>query len=303
MSSPVKTSGLKAVIGCDFDPVLPPVLDRRPTADPWELPFAMFERLLQRMGDELPPVSWMLRADETIRYATGEYDSAYDRAAATWERLIGQGHEIGWHMHLLSFDRSLGRFRFDDRPDWLEPAYAALAQRCSPTATRTGWDYANAFLFRRLDELGVRIDCSALPGNVNWYDVGDDRIVVDWRRALETAYHPDREDYQRSGPNPLRLLELPVSQFRNSMAGMVQRIAWRGLHRCLSVRGLRNKTRLLTTDWGSDLPNREDNVWVFYFHPEDLAGDALETFVGNIRKLREVAGVEFVTASEAISRS
>jgi hypothetical protein len=287
---------MKVVIGCDFDPVLPAVLERRPANDIWEASFAGLQRLLDRTGWKLPAITWLLRSDESVRFAAGAYDDAYRRGEAIWSRLRDAGHEIGWHMHVLSYDEARGRFRFDPEPDWLAAAKAALEQHVPIAATRTGWDYGSSFLMSRLDELGVRIDFSALPGNIVWHRLGDETITVDWRNAPRGPYHPNRHDYQRPGPDPLRIVELPVAQFANRPAGMGKRLAWRCLQGCFSLKGLRDKTVLLTTDWNGRLPAIRGDVWSFFFHPEDLTPDGTECMIRNLRSLTDLPGTEFVTA-------
>ncbi len=291
---------MKVVIGCDFDPVLPAVLDRRPTHDIWEAPFAGLERLLDRTAWEVPPITWLLRSDESVRYAGGAYDDAYRRGEATWEKLVRAGHEIGWHMHLLSYHESSGRFRFDPEPGWLADAKSALERHVPVRSTRTGWDYGSNYLLNRLDELGVAIDFSALPGNIVWYKLGDETIIADWRDAPRGRYHPDRNDYQNPGPDPLKLVELPVAQFANRPIGIGKRLAWRWLQGCFSLKGIRDKTRLLTSDWNGRLPVVSDDAWAFFFHPEDLTPEGTESLIKNVRSLADLPGVEFLTAGDLL---
>jgi hypothetical protein len=288
---------VKVVIGCDFDPVLPAVLDRRPEYDIWQVPFAGLRRLLDRTNGEIPPITWLLRADASVAYAGDAYDDAYTRGRETWERLVLAGHEIGWHMHLLTHDAATGRFRFDPEPRWLEEAKSALDRHVSVRSTRTGWDYGSNYLLNRLDELGVAVDFSALPGNIAWFKTGDDTVTADWRDAPRVPYHPDRNGYQRSGPDPLNLIELPVAQFANPAAGIGKRMAWRCLQGCFSLKGLRDKTLLLTSDWNDNLPAASGDAWAFFFHPEDLTDEGTESMLRNLESLAAVPGLEFVTAA------
>jgi hypothetical protein len=288
----------EVLLGCDVDPVLPTRLVERPGGDVWAV-LDRVEELIERAGSRLPPVTWLIRADESVRFATGDYASGYLGRRAMWDRLVGAGHELGWHMHLLSRDATAGDFVFDPRPDWLEAAHGALAAHFPVLATRTGWDYASAFLFSELDRLGVRLDFSALPGNRVWHRVGRNRIVVDWLRCPAGPYRPDRGDHQRPGPSPLRLIELPLSQFRNSLAGMAKRFAWRLRHGCFSVRGLGNKTRLLTDRWDG-LPVASRERWVCYFHPEDLSDDGIRNLLDNVGRL-EATGATFLPASSIVA--
>jgi hypothetical protein len=77
-------------------------------------------------------------------------------------------------------------------------------------------------------------------------------------------------------------------------------MAWRLRNGCFSVRGLWNKSKLLTEPW-SDLPDVDGGVWAFYFHPEELTEDGIRHFADNLARLREIPGVEFVTASAFVA--
>jgi len=211
-----------------------------------------------------------------------------------WDALRRAGHELGWHMHLMSYHASELCYSFDPEPRWLDDAFAALAQHFDVRATRTGWDYCSSWLMRRLDELCVVVDLSALPGNVVWQIAGRKKIKIDWLRTESAPYHPAVDDYQRSGS--LDILEVPITGFPNSAPGIARRIIWRLGHGCLSPRGLMSANRMLTQKW-TRLPSHRSSVSAFYFHPSGLTDEGIEQFRVNLDILRGLSEVEFVTAS------
>lgn len=290
---------MKVVVGCDVDPVLPEPLSRRPETDIWTS-LAQIDVLIETMGDDLPPITWLIRADESVRFATGSYVSGYVSKERRWQWLVNRGHELGWHMHLMSFNTARGTFVFDASPTWLHEAHRSLALHFAVRATRTGWDYGSNTLFATLDTLGVAVDFSALPGNLAWYGVGSTVVEVDWTQCAASPYHPSRKDYQAAGEDALAMLEVPVAQFPNRAAGMARRLAWRMAHKRFTLSGLHNKTRLLTEPW-PELPKAGGEVWAFHFHPEGLAGEGLRHFIQNVERLRHNVAAEFVTASELIA--
>lgn len=275
-----------------MDPELPAVLDRVPAGDVWG-PLDNIEKLVNELGSG-PPVTWLIRSDESVRYATGDFASGYTHNRDAWNLLRDAGHELGWHMHLLSYDSSDACFSFDSEPAWLDAAFAALLEHFNVNATRTGWDFCSDWLMRRLDELGVRVDLSALPGNVAWHAAGTKKIRVDWLRSSSNPYHPAVDDYQR--PGDLRILEVPITQFPNSFAGMLKRASWRFSHGCLDMRGLGAKSRMLTERWPSS-PTFHSGTAAFYFHPDNLTDSGWANFRHNVATLYELPGTEFVTAS------
>ena len=289
---------MKILIGCDVDPVLPPLLDRPPSGDVWSC-LGNIDELVRVARHTLPPVTWLIRSDESIRFCTGDFASGYRSKQTLWESLENRGHELGWHVHLWSFDAGRGCFMFDPSPPWIAEAHAALAACFAVRATRTGWDYGSAALFQTLDRLGVVVDFSALPGCVAWHRVGREDVKIDWLRCPATPYHPASDDYQR--PGGLRLLEVPVTTFKNSVPRAVLRWGWRIRHRCWSLTGLGTRTRMLTQRW-DEAPVARDPVMTFYFHPEDLTGEGLANLMRNVATLARLPGAEFVTATAAHAR-
>jgi len=171
---------VKVLIGCDVDPVLPAILDRRPAGDVWEC-LSRIDVLLERMGSDMPAVTWLIRADQSVEFSTGSFESGYTKHRPLWDKLQKGGHELGWHMHTMSYAPSQQQFVFDPAPEWLAEAHERLASFFSVNATRTGWDYGSNALLSALDRLGVAVDFSALPGNVLWFSPGKVMLMTDWR--------------------------------------------------------------------------------------------------------------------------
>jgi hypothetical protein len=284
------------LIGVDVDPRLPG-MRQRPSWDAWD-PLDLIPTLEAALGSALPPITWLIRADDTIRHVTGSFESGYTSRRAMWDRLQSRGHELGWHFHHWTYGEHADGF--DPCPSWLPDACAALARFFPIATTRTGWDYANNETMHALEALGVRLDFSALPGHLVWWTVDGERIVVDWRRAPRAPYHPGAGDYQQPGAAPLTLVEVPITSFRADPASMAKRAVWRALHGAWSLRGLSAKTRFLTQPWPEPPPPAD--VLAFYFHPEDLAGDGAANAARNIALLRERFDPEFVTGQTLASR-
>jgi hypothetical protein len=290
---------LKILIGADVDPILPAILSKPASSDIWT-PIDLIPTLIDSMGEDLPKITWLIRSDESVRFSTGEFASGFLSRRRLWQGLAARGHELGWHMHLLTIRDGVGRF--DPDPAWLRAAFEGLAKFYPVRSVRTGWDYGSNILFRRFKELGVAIDFSALPGNIGWQKAGPDMISVDWRFCPEAPYQPHPENYQRPCSNGGSLWEVPITQFRGTAAEASKRLLWRSIHGSLSWVGIKNKTRLLTQFW-NQLPHPVANVCAFFFHPEELTPAGIENFVRNVHALRGSFGGEFVTASEFVGHN
>lgn len=287
---------MKIVLCCDVDPILPQHLREVPGANVWKC-LENIENLVIAKRKELPPITWLIRCDESVRFCTAKFASGFFANQALWETLLSDGHELGWHFHPMSFSDEHKCFTFDPDPPWLPAARDALSINFNVQLTRTGWDYASNLLFQRLEELGIVMDLSALPGNIIWQWVGPDKIEIDWLRAPTSAYHPSRQDYQR--PGELRILELPVAQFRNSPLGIIKRMLWRMKNGCYSTEGLKKKTKTLTDHWGS-LPLCYSSILVFFFHPYDLKGKGFFNFLSNLDLLYSLPNADFARASAVL---
>jgi len=286
---------MKVLLGVDVDPVLPPILRARPAGDIWS-PLDLIPRLEAQMGPDLPPMTWLLRVDQSIEFASGDLLSGYLSRRPLWERLQSAGHELGWHMHYMSLQD--GVMTFDADPAWLPAAFERLS-RCYPVhAVRTGWDYGSNAVFRRLREFGVKLDFSALPGALNFIRAGLTPIEVDWRRCPEHPYYPSAADYQSPALAADGLIELPITQFPSEPVRSLRRLTWRMLNGKFDLRGVRRCTRLLTEAWPG-LPETNDfGLWAFFYHPDEITPEGIANVTRNIQSLR-AAGAEFVTASQA----
>ncbi len=290
---------MKVLIGCDVDPILPLVLDRRPQGDIWEC-LDRIDVLLQRIGSPLPRITWLIRADQSVEFSTGSFLSAYTHRRNLWDRLQQREHELGWHMHTMSYSEAHKEFVFDPDPAWLTEAHEQIASCFPVRATRTGWDYGSNTLLAALDRLGVAVDFSALPGNVLWFSVGKVKLRTDWRTCPVNPYRPSRSDYQRPGSDCLSLWEVPAAQFRHSLNGALMRGLLRLRHGYFSFSGANNLTRVLTDEW-RELPHFGDDICGLFFHPYDLADTGIRNFAANLNRLQGLPNVEFVTASEAVA--
>ena len=104
----------------------------------------------------MPPITWLIRSDESVRFATGDFASGYRLRQELWNSLASRGHQLGWHMHDYRARPRLGLaardvVRLDDRFG-LHPKLAPLE-----TAWRAGelgllWDRQS----RRGSDRGLR---------------------------------------------------------------------------------------------------------------------------------------------------
>ena len=145
------------------------------------------------------------------------------------EMLSNQTGEIGMHLHawdtppllpltaddmnthppLIAYPREAIRAKVTTMTRLLEDRFEVPMR--SHRAGRWGFD---GFYAQVLAEMGYVVDCSVTPHIVWRYGRLDGRQerIVDYRRACETIYQPDRSNV--SYPGNIRLVELPMTVMR-----------------------------------------------------------------------------------------
>lgn len=199
---------LPVYVTVDIGPALATLGRGHQTDADWEPTFAALallrnavEGLEQQFGESVP-VTWFLRADQLILRQFGSQTAVVQRFLEVVPPAFLRGHELGW-MPQLPGSAGTGMAH-----DLLEGTHErVLALLGSVDSVRMGDCYHDNLAMRILDTLGVRFDCSAVPGrrksDPGWY--------VDWRGTPETPYHPACDDYRRAGDPHWRILEVPMT--------------------------------------------------------------------------------------------
>ena len=293
------------VIGCDTDPDREGMIDGVPAGTlAWRgmtegIP--ALKRSLQGVRDAVgrePVFTWLLRADEQIRAVHGEYGAVARTHAALLRGLEGSGDELGWHPHFWR-RRSAGdpwAQEVDDvawQVDMLRRAHEDLAASLPSEvrSVRMGWDYHNDETFRTLEELGISIDFSAIPGMRTYTGTppAGGENLFDWHTSPRAPYRPSVTDYRRAAEGSERsrtLLEVPnfVSTSRGwSLLGGLQlarktrnvALLWQAVRRptyWINITARRALFAPLVAELRRTLRKAGAGPLVFatYFHPDEL---------------------------------
>lgn len=260
-----KDSVLYVVIGCDCDPDRPQYggvrydsrapLRWRGVRDGIRLAREMADEIEDDFGNK-PQITWCVRSDLQMHEIYGDCAWPYGEFSDLWQNLSEQGDEIAWHPHLWRWSDEHGCWyqEIEDEGwmrDCLYEGYEALSTRVGhpPTTSRMGWEFHNNLTMRQIDELGIKVDFSAVPGRFTsghadkWGSMFN--CYVDWRNTPEKPYRPSESDYRReaqAGERSLRLTEVPMSTFQSRLLNIgahLRRAAeakdWRKLKELLTV--------------------------------------------------------------------
>jgi hypothetical protein len=196
-------------------------------------------------------------------------------------------------------------------------------------SVRMGWDYHNNQTYRALEDLGVSVDFSAVPGLRTYTGAPPTRgeNSFDWHLSPRTPYRPSRGDYRRpaeGGGSESRLLEVPnfisTSRVWSVISGLQLarktgnlRLLWQAIRRPTYWINVTARPRLfapLVSQLRTTLRRRDSEepvVFATYFHPDELLPNRsrlydLASVRANLQALLRTAeenkaAVEFVRAS------
>jgi hypothetical protein len=331
------------VIGCDTDPDREGLLDGVPPGTlTWRGMTEGIPAVKQSLrgvrdsaGHE-PAFTWLLRADEQIRQLHGEYGWVVRTHQAFLRSLQASGDELGWHPHFWRRDTSDGPwFQEVADVDWqvemLRQAHGDLAS-CftgAPKSVRMGWIYHNNRTWQALEDLGVAVDFSALPGMRTFTGTPPERgeNIFDWDPTPREPYRPSRADYRRKARDSEEsspVLEVPNFVSTSMLWGMVSglqlarktrdpALLWQAVRRPTYWINITARHRFfapLVTQLRRTLRRRDRGPLVFatYFHPDELLPNRsqlynLESVRTNLEALVRACheadtAVEFVTAGQ-----
>jgi len=332
------------VIGCDTDPDREGFLDGVPSGRlTWRgmtegIPLlkSSLHGVRDSTGRE-PVFTWLLRADEQIRQLCGEYGSIVRAHRSFLRSLEESGDELGWHPHFWRRDTDRGPwFQEVEDVEWqvemLHQAYADLATCLfgAVKSVRMGWDYHNNHTYRALEDLGIAVDFSAVPGLRTFIGTPPKREenLFDWHSSPQAPYRPSRADYRRPAEgqaSSCQLLEVPNFVSTSVIWGMVSglqlarkrrdlRLLWEAVRRptyWINITARHPLFAPLVKQLRKTLRHREKGggllVFATYFHPDELLPNRsglydLESARTNIEALLRACeetgtAVEFVRAS------
>ena len=156
------------------------------------------------------PATWFVRCDDEIEEITGERNFLLKEFVNSWYCCEEEGHEIGFHPHLY---RRRGNkweqdFRKNTQLEQLEKSWqAANSSGFQISSSRIGEAYCNNEIMKSLNDLGIKVDSTAMPGRVR----KDNERWIDWEKTPDKAYKPSIDDYRVPGVATHSLTELPMS--------------------------------------------------------------------------------------------
>lgn len=236
--------------------------------------------------------TWFVRADNQLADVYGDAAWLLRGRESLWSNLRAAGHSIGWHPHIV---RRAGDGTFAPETD---DARCAIALRTlHHSLARAGWRFTSVRVgeafhgnqsMRALDDVGLRVDSTALPGRRRI----DGVRCFDWEPTPNRPYRPSGSDYRVAGVAPLSIVEVPMTTVPVE-APYDPRPLLRYLNLAYRQKVLRAAFALHLDALGAG-----DHVVVTILHPEEvrprgehpLYAFDLETVERNVDHLLDAAG-------------
>ncbi len=178
----------------------------------------------------------MIQADDSVLSATGKRAYLFERFSSELRELTADGHEIGWHFHPIEihegrWQQSLDQLRICAAA---EQAFNDINFAFPIAVCSTGWCYGSNELTATYRRLGLRVDCSALPGLFNpGVDVADRYGNIgrvnhhDWRQSPLRPFKPGYENYQLESPaQDGSLVQFPALTTRDNLVSLNESVHW-----------------------------------------------------------------------------
>ena len=255
--------------------------------------------------------TWFLRSDDQMNELYGDYAWMVKNFIGLWKELEHEGDEIGWHPHFWKWNENNGNWypELEDEKwmeNCLEKGYASFLDYFNPTSVRMGWDFSNNFIMRKLNDLGIMIDLSALPGqkSIGCKEKSLYSVCPDWEITPEQPYFPSKLDFRRDAiedEESLDILEIPVSCFKVPLPWYIKRLS-RKISKPKKGYPVGKKNAVTATIHPYFF--KSTTFLVSFFHADELLVEkGVSNFKNNLEFIDEASReygvpVRFLTASE-----
>ena len=150
--------------------------------------------------------TWFARADNQIEQYMGRKTSFLENFEKLIQYLCDRKQLIGFHPHLERFDNKTNKWILENNlKDLLlnfELSFNSFRRfGLSPKVVRIGGNLSEKNLFIKMEQVGVEIDSSAMPGRYR----KDKERSFDWRKTPNTIFKPSLKDPQIPGNPSLKL--------------------------------------------------------------------------------------------------
>lgn len=169
--------------------------------------------LARTIGDDgsSATATWFVRSDDRVAAAhDGHAGWLVEHLKPLLTARQSAGDCVGWHPHIEAKNGQgwHNAASTTAMPGILQRGAAAFrALGFEPDCTRMGGNAGSRDILSTLEELGVRVDSSAMPGRARQ----DQSFEFDWTTTPTEPYRPSRSDYRLPGDPAHAITEVPLT--------------------------------------------------------------------------------------------
>jgi len=145
------------------------------------------------------PVTWFFRCDDSVAHSMGCQEGLLLHFREFIERRKNCGDAFGLHPHFYKLsDNSSSGWDIETSPEGQRTLLLRAASAWirffneAPTLSRMGESIMSSTIAQTLDEIGIRVDATALSGR----ERKGDGFFVNWVGAPHRPYKPYKKDYR-----------------------------------------------------------------------------------------------------------
>jgi len=250
--------------------------------------------LVEDSQSKTAKITWFVRSDEQMKIIFEDFAYPLRRFRDLWKKFKLRGDEIGWHPHLWRWsDQKQCWYQEISDTEWisycLEEGHKEFPKLAMDLASvKAGWSFHNNFTMRKVNDLGLMVDVSALPGlrHRGGRDERGSYFVneYDWSITPDKPYFPSEKDFRRptmgNEEKSLRILELPVTVIPKSLGRI------RGAY----VANVTSTDFQYLAEKKFRESEKSNGILVAFFHPIDLFKPKANTnFKNNLKTLTRLS--------------
>lgn len=220
--------------------------------------------------------TWFIRTDNEVLAEKGERGYILEKYKTIWRDLNEKGHEIGFHPHLYCFKNNnwiLETNPLKQATQLKESFKDFVSKGYIPQSSKIGDAYCSNQIMNTLEDLGIKFDCSAMPGRKR----KDVQRNIDWSKTPYSYYNPSFENYQFEGLKNYKLIEIPMTMIATKADydnKQFQRYFDLSFHNRVFLKGfekiVKSSKYLLLTSHPSSIITNKNVHGLLSFNPENF---------------------------------
>lgn len=252
-------------IDCDPDGLSGNVINRN--ANSWDsinYLTTLNEELYENVKCNIP-ITWFLRIDNQIKETFGNSLYLYELFYSFWKINAQFGNELAWHPHFYTKNKNNETVVMKDDHELSDTMDCLWEDICSEKLSfnsfRNGEGWLNGVILAKIEEFGLSVDSSALPGLFR-----TDGHPMNWKNTPNYPYYINSLALEIPQIDS-SIIEFPLNTWITKTSYDINS-RLRYMNPAIHHQLFRDAVRF----WKENFIklNKKDYFWVFILHPEEI---------------------------------